>query len=185
MNNFYKIDEGADDASTPTFLTTYQKNIFNSLWGSSFVGLALLDRGGKFLRANLEFCELIEYSEIELQKKHCTDITHPEDQETDLILSNRALRGELKDYVVFKRVITKTGSIRTLHVRVLAIFDKSNFKFFIAQSIQVAPRKQVLPAIPRQVKEKIKLPAKMTLIGGWVVWFITELLRQLKEANIF
>ncbi len=83
----------------------------------SFAELENLDRpaawvslDGRILRANSAFCELLGYSEAELQALRVRDITHPDDHSQSVSTVDRALRQQ-SEVEVFKRYRQRNGKV--------------------------------------------------------------------------
>lgn len=75
------------------------------------IGMALVSLDGRFARVNRVLCEITGYPADELTKLKFQDITHPDDLDTDVALSQRLARGEIPRYQLEKRYIRKDGSI--------------------------------------------------------------------------
>jgi len=78
---------------------------------------------GRFLRVNEAFCQITGYSAQELQTKSFSELTYPEDRETDWQAYQRAVRGETRDYRSEKRYLRKDGSPVWVRVNVFVIRD--------------------------------------------------------------
>ncbi len=84
---------------------------FRGTFENAAVGIAHKDAGGRFLRVNEKYCEIVGYTREELIARTFHDITHPEDLATDIEQYARLMRGELPSYLLEKRYIRKDGSI--------------------------------------------------------------------------
>lgn len=147
---------------------TYPDLYSNILWSKSIIGLAEIDKTGKFLRANPAFCDLLGYSESELQAKHWQDITHPEDTDGGEQMFNRTIAGLVTSYAMEKRYITKRGQIIWVNLYVTGIpDDKGNVKFLLKQIINtpiLIPAEGTLSKKePQSVKEIVKDNSKIIL----------------------
>jgi PAS domain S-box-containing protein len=76
---------------------------------------------GRILRANRKLCDMLGYSAEELLNKTFLDVTHPEDQQTNLDYFQRRQQGELDGYSLEKRYLRKDGSVLwgEMHTRLL------------------------------------------------------------------
>lgn len=61
-------------------------------------GMAFVDPGGKFIKANRALCDMLGYTESELMELHFADITHPDDVATDLDQLKRLVSQEIGSY---------------------------------------------------------------------------------------
>lgn len=73
------------------------------------VGEVSLD--GFFLRVNQNFCDLLGYSEAELQKLRVRDVTHPEDRMQSVSIVDRALHHIDQSQTFFKRYLHRDGRV--------------------------------------------------------------------------
>jgi PAS domain S-box-containing protein len=80
------------------------------------IGVTFVDRELRFIKTNQAFCELIGYSESELQGLSTIDITHPDDIAGRA--ASDATRGDFSDFATRKRYERKDGS--TVWVRLSA-----------------------------------------------------------------
>lgn len=111
-----------------------QEETFRVLWDRSLLGFALVDIDGKMLRVNSAFCEMLEYTESELLAKTFSDITHPDDSVQDSEMSAKVASGELNYYIMYKRYLTKTGSVIWIKLRVDKVTSyEGEFLYFISQ----------------------------------------------------
>ena len=92
------------------------------------IGVTFVDRELRFIKANPAFCELIGYSESELQGLSTVDITHPDD------LTGRgapdATRGEFTDFATRKRYERKDGSTVWCRLSAHWIRDEDNTPYY-------------------------------------------------------
>ncbi len=80
-----------------------------SAFEASGVGLGWSDLEGRWVRANDALCNLVGYTEAELQATNFQTLTHPDDLALDLQQLAQLLRGEIKSYQLQKRYIHKQG----------------------------------------------------------------------------
>lgn len=80
-------------------------------YNHALVGIAEIDRNGRFLRANDQYSVMTGYSLEELRTKTFFDITHPEDLAKDRELFDEQWSGAREDYMIEKRYVRKDGSV--------------------------------------------------------------------------
>ena len=112
------------------------------------IGMALVALDGRWVRVNRALSEITGYSPDELTKLTFQDITHPDDLETDLELTQRLFRGEIPRYHLEKRYIRKDGSIVDimLNASVLRGHDGAP-RYGIAQIEDITERKRAETAL--------------------------------------
>lgn len=79
------------------------------IWHEAKEGMALLSDNGIVRNVNPAFCEVLGYTDNELQGMHISEITHTEDQETDTIKFKELVSGKIKSYSMIKRWRSKFG----------------------------------------------------------------------------
>jgi PAS domain S-box-containing protein len=88
------------------------------------VGVAQADpRTGRWLRVNEKLCAITGYCADELLRMRNSEITHPDDRQSDSEMFERMVRGELSDYRMEKRYVRKDGSLVWVNVNMTIIRD--------------------------------------------------------------
>ena len=95
--------KGAEDA-----LRRSEELFYNAFMNAS-IGMALAAVGGKHLQVNPALCRMLGYTESELLATDWKSITHPDDIDTDLRLSQPMYEGEYNSFQVQKRFLHKDG----------------------------------------------------------------------------
>ena len=80
-------------------------------YNHAMVGIAEIDRTGRFLRANDQFCLMTGYGLEELRSKTFFDITHAADLAKDRELFDEQWSGARQDYTIEKRYIRRDGRV--------------------------------------------------------------------------
>ena len=84
---------------------------FRSVFEKGPLGVALVGRDYRFIKANECLCRMVGYSEDELRGLRFSDITHPDDVERDNDLARQLFVGEIPSYTMEKRYIMKSGAV--------------------------------------------------------------------------
>ena len=162
--------------------------ILNVLWDSAEIGLALVDKNGKFMRVNPKFCAMLEYTEGELLDRTFHSITHPDDLMADIEAAREVSDGKKDNYLMFKRYIPKTGDCiiwAKLHVEPIKQQDGS-FLYFLSQTSDFAIQERVLP---KQIesKEITAMDIVKFLLKRWkaVVAIVSMLISLIYGASVF
>lgn len=111
-------------------------NLGEKIFDKTKIGLALVSKDGEFLRANAELCKILGYSEAELQEKTFAELTDPRDFKGDQSMLEQVLLGNIDEYSMLKRYITKNGKIVWATLIVAGIHeDTEEVAFFFSQII--------------------------------------------------
>jgi PAS domain S-box-containing protein len=84
--------------------------LFESIFGTTAIGIAVEDLEGRPLFANPALCSLLGFTEAELRNKHCQEFSPPEDAERDWALFKKLRQGSIDNYLLEKRFIRKDGT---------------------------------------------------------------------------
>lgn len=151
--------------------------LLSEIWRESMVGIALVSEDGKFLFVNPAFCDIVEYSEPELQTRTFQSITHPDDVGADTVMANQVHDDAREKYYMIKRYITKRGHVVTVKLFVNPVKKDDKFVFFLSQIIELEGAKE--EEAPREPTTKIP--------GSWKAWaalgayIATEMIINIKE----
>ena len=106
-------------------------------------GMAIVDLDGDFQQANQAFCETIGYEAEELVGLSMTDVSHPEDIDTNLELDRRLISGELPYFSMEKRYLHKDGHVIYAILQVTLVKDDIGEPLhFIGQVVDITQRKK-------------------------------------------
>ena len=130
---------------------------FSNAFGYAAIGMALVSPEGRWLRANQSICDIVGYSEHELQGMTFQDITHPDDLDSDLQYVHQMIAGEIRTYQMEKRYYHKLGHIVWVLLSVsLVRDDRGKPRYFISQIENITERKQAEKAL-QESEEKLAL----------------------------
>lgn len=82
---------------------------FRHAFDSAGIGMALTGLDGRFLQANAALCRMLGYSSQELSQRSFIDVTHPDDQERDLALTQELRAGRISHFTLEKRYLHRAG----------------------------------------------------------------------------
>lgn len=91
---------------------------FRSVFDLASIGIALVSPAGGWISVNRALCEIVGYSQEELQRLTFQDITLPEDLGSDLGLMKRLQGGEVEQYQLEKRYVRKDGRVVWVNLNV-------------------------------------------------------------------
>lgn len=118
------------------------EQIFRDNFENGAIGMAFIDKTGKWFKVNSRICEILGYSEEELTQKTFQDITHPDDLNLDLQLLKELIKGKRSYYHMEKRYFSKDNQLVHSILGVSAARGANNeILYFILQVIDVTPQK--------------------------------------------
>jgi len=82
---------------------------FRSAFDDAAIGMCLMGLDGTLQRVNQTLCDMLGYAPDELVGMSNLELTHPDDQATDITLSREALRGLRNRTLIEKRLRHKLG----------------------------------------------------------------------------
>jgi PAS domain S-box-containing protein len=117
---------------------------FRKVFEEVSIGMALTDRKFRFLNVNQVLCEMLGYQEEELKQLSFLQITHPDDIDIDVELTEQLFAGEIPSYQVEKRYITKDDRVLWINLRKSVIRDAAGRPPQAIAAIEnITARKQV------------------------------------------
>jgi PAS domain S-box-containing protein len=128
---------------------------FRLAFNDAAIGVALVSLEGQFLQVNRSLCEIVGYSEEELQATDFQTITYPDDLETDFNYVRQLLAGEIRTCQIEKRYIHKLGYLVWILLCVSLVRDEQGRPlYFIAQIQDISDRKIAEAQIAASLEEK-------------------------------
>ena len=119
-------------------------------------GMALVALNGSWLRVNRALCEIIGYSESELQHKTFQEITHPEDLEKDLASVRELLTGKRRNYLMEKRYFHRDGHTVWVRLTVSLVRDAAGQPLhFVSQVEDITESKRLQEDLARARDEAV------------------------------
>lgn len=123
---------------------------FNHIFNNLLIGIAFLSSEGFFLQVNQRFCDLLEFPESELLKKHWRDITHPEDLAKSSSYVELHQNREMCKCILEKRYITGTNKVINCRITTSVIRNEDkSVKLFVTQIEDITSTKELVKAIQK------------------------------------
>jgi diguanylate cyclase (GGDEF)-like protein/PAS domain S-box-containing protein len=135
------------------------EKLFRSTYDSAAIGMALLNLGGRFIKANQALCNIVGYTEEELCQKTFAEITHPDDLEANRSLMRELVAGACVNYQMEKRYFHKDGRIIWILLTGSATHDSRNEVLYFVVQIQDINEQKAL-------QEKLKTQAFQDYLTG-------------------
>ena len=84
---------------------------FRGTFENAAVGIAHVDRRGRWTYVNEKLCAILGYTREELLARTFGDVSHPDDVEASLDRFRRLMRGEIAEHTLEKRYLHKDGHV--------------------------------------------------------------------------
>ncbi len=132
---------------------------FRATFNQAAVGIAHVAIDGRFLLVNQKLCDILGYTQQELQSHTFQAITHPNDLDTDLEYVRQILAAEIQTYSMEKRYLRKDADHVWSNITVSLVHDTlGEPKYFIAVVEDISERKQAESAL-RQSEQRYRFLA--------------------------
>ncbi len=140
---------------------------FTKLYENGPFGMVMADETFHFKKANPAFCDIIQYSESELQQLTFKDITHPDDLPKDMGNVMKLMNHEISVYKTDKRYIRKDGQIIWGSLTLSATYNsEGQFLYHLGIIEDITERKRAEDEI-RQLNERISTATRASQVGIW------------------
>ena len=137
---------------------------YRELYNSIREGFILTDLEGRILECNRAFCEMLGYTQEELQNLTYHDLTPLKWHDSDFKIEKKLLKDEYSD-VFEKEYIKKDGTIFPINVRVWLVKDKkSKAKAMWGLVRDISARKKVEKKL-KESEERFRRTFEDSLIG--------------------
>ena len=143
---------------------------FQGIFNQAAVGIAMLDRAGRWLQVNRRVCEITGYSEDELRRLDFQSITHPDDLAADLALANQMVRREIETYALEKRYLRKDGGVAWV-------------KLFVSRLPGATLEQDCFVAAVEDISQRKAVEEKLSALHGGLEKRIEARTRELRIAN--
>jgi PAS domain S-box-containing protein len=109
---------------------------FGNAFNYSPHGMGIVGLDGRWMRANKSLCEMLGYSDEELQTLTVRAVTHPDDAAEDVELIRRLVSGESKSYNRVKRYYRKDGEMIWVSLAVSAVHDAAGKPMYLIGQVE-------------------------------------------------
>ncbi|MCX7708989.1 MAG: PAS domain S-box protein [Clostridia bacterium] len=115
---------------------------FRTAFENAAVGMTMVSMDCRFLRVNKPFCDMVGYSEEELQQMTAWDLTHPGDLNRNYLGLQQLAEGKVQSFHIEERYIHKQGHIIWVQINSSVLKDKEgNPLYYITQGQDITHRK--------------------------------------------
>lgn len=133
---------------------------FRSALQHSPIGMAIVSTAGRWLSVNQALCQLVGYSQEEMQARDFQAITHPDDVQRDTTVLHQLLDRRMESYSVEKRYRHRAGHYVWVQLNVSLLRRPDGTpRHFIAQIQDISERKraeQERARLMRDLGERVK-----------------------------
>jgi PAS domain S-box-containing protein len=121
---------------------------FRSIFDHAPIGVAMVSLEGRYLQVNRSLCEILGYTEEELQALTWQEITHPDDLAASLANARRIVEGEFPRYHLEKRFLHAEDHTVWASLSVSLVRDgEGEPLYFVSQIQDVTERKRAESAL--------------------------------------
>lgn len=127
------------------------------------IGISIRNVRDRSIVTNNAICELIGYSQEELEALHFDDITHPDDAQKNRRLHAQLLAGEIESYQLTKRFIHKNGKPIWVLNDLSVVRDDQGKPHYSINLFQDLTQQKLAE---QQIRQAQKMESLGTLAGG-------------------
>jgi len=117
---------------------------FRAFFDDAANGIAVVGLDGRTMRSNRTLQEMLGYPAAELDGRHASEVTHPDDVELDSHLRTELVEGKRERYAIEQRYLRRDGSTLWGHLSVSVVRDDQGcVRFAVGMVEDVTARKEV------------------------------------------
>ncbi|MCL1473068.1 PAS domain S-box protein [Argonema antarcticum] len=118
---------------------------FRAIFEQAAVGILTTTANGQYISFNQKFCEIVGYTDEELQTRTFWEITHPDDMAKNMAYRQQLVAGKIPNFSIEKRYIRKDGDFVWVCLTVsLVLSSAGEIKYFIAVIQDISERQAAL-----------------------------------------
>jgi PAS domain S-box-containing protein len=107
-----------------------------------FIGMLTAKHNKKTIHVNQRFCDMVGYSQAEMQQIDWDNISHPDDMAMNQAYIEQAMRGEIDSYQMEKRYVHKAGHWVYVNLLVNCVRNaEGQPDYFIGMMLDITERK--------------------------------------------
>ncbi|MUG97838.1 PAS domain S-box protein [Scytonema sp. UIC 10036] len=131
------------------------EQLFRDTFDCAPVGMAHVGLDGKWLLVNHKLCDIVGYTQQQLESQACWDITYPEDLKAEQEYFHQMLACEIQTYSMEKRYIHKNGSCVWTDINVSLVLESNGApKYFIYVVNDISSHKQAEVKFQQSLQEE-------------------------------
>jgi diguanylate cyclase (GGDEF)-like protein/PAS domain S-box-containing protein len=129
---------------------------FRSIFDHAPIGVAMVSLEGRYLQVNGSLCEILGYTEEELQALTWQEITHPDDLATSSAYARRILEGEFPKYHLDKRFLHADGHTVWASLSVSLVRDAEGEPLYFVSQIQDVTERKKVEMVINESEERLR-----------------------------
>ncbi len=119
-------------------------------------GIVILSLDGRFLQVNWAFYRMLGYTEVELSSLTWEDITDPENHDEEKIAIEQCRRGEIDQYRLEKKFVTRKGETLWVNYVAVVIGDEQGDPLYILGMMEDITERKHQDEKLRETTEQLK-----------------------------
>jgi two-component system sensor histidine kinase/response regulator len=131
------------------------------------VGIAMVALDGHWLRVNRCLCDIVGYSEQELQPLRFQDLTYPDDLPPDEEFVRQLLADECSSYAMEKRYVCKNGAIVWVNITVVLVRDARGQPDYFISIVENIHRRKLAEEALKNSETALQQSQRLAKIGNW------------------
>ncbi|MCC9609277.1 PAS domain S-box protein [Blastopirellula sp. JC732] len=127
---------------------------FRATFEYAAVGVSHIGFDGYWLRANKRICDMLDYTEQELQRMTFADVSHPDDKDLDDAKLQGFLKGDFEETCFEKRYVGRHGEPIWVRLTISVVRDE---EYFICVIEDIREERRAREALEKSHREISKL----------------------------
>ncbi|MBT5676868.1 MAG: PAS domain S-box protein, partial [Rhodospirillaceae bacterium] len=144
---------------------------FRTMFEGAPSGIIIARTDGTFQQCNPAMNNMLGYEDGELNGKHFSEVTHPDDIAENIRMSDQAIAGDISSFTIEKRFLRKDGSVLWALLSVSfagEVNTRSRFRIAIVEDI--SQRKEAEAAL-EESQARLLESQLVANVGNWVIYY--------------
>lgn len=121
---------------------------FRSIFDEAHIGMLMQDLDSRLIAVNRALCKMLGYTQYELMCLTFTDLTHPEDLESELFCIEQLRKKEIESFQSEKRYLTKNREIIWAKLTKMLLKDEEGQMHYILGMVEdITQQKKAVEAL--------------------------------------